>query len=282
MEGARMHASVLGPLLLERGTRVVTPTAPKPRKIISLLLLNANQVVPIASLCEELWGEQQPPSALTTLQTYILQLRRLISGASREVPSKHAREILATEAGGYVFRLQPGHLDLHAYKQLVAQGRRALAGGCWPAAAETLTSACALWRGPALADVEAGSVLQPQIWGLNESHLATVEQRIEASLHRGRHLDVLGDLSVLVAQHRYHENLHAQLMLALHRSGRRQDALEIFHLLRSRLVADLGMEPSHPLQVLQRAILCDDPTLRMPPDGDSAGLHHLGLVGDTS
>jgi DNA-binding SARP family transcriptional activator len=259
-----MQVSILGPLALQRGSASITPSAPKPRQILALLLLNANHVTPVASLCKELWDDEPPPSAQTTLQTYILQLRRLIGGTRDDPSLRPARDILATEAGGYVFRIQHGQLDLHEYNQLAAAGRRALAERCWSTAADLFTSALALWRGPALVDVQAGSVLRPQVMGLDESHLTTIEQYVEANLQLGRHLEVLSDLTALVAEHRFHENLHAQLMLALHRCGRRQDALAIFHRLRATLVGELGLEPSRPLHFLQRAILSDDPMLRVP------------------
>jgi SARP family transcriptional regulator, regulator of embCAB operon len=266
-----MQVSVLGPLRFQACGKSVTPSAPKPRKVLALLLLNANQVVPVESLFAELWDDGPPPSAHTTLQTYILQLRRLISGASGESSHKSARQILGTEAGGYVFRIEPRQLDLHVYNELAAEGRRALSGRCWQTADRSLSEALALWRGPALVDVPAGRVLRPQILGLDESHLTTMEQHIDAKLHLGRHLELLSHLTELVTEYRFHENLHARLMLALHLSGRRQDALAAFQRLRYALVNELGLEPSQPLHALQRAILADDPALRMSWSGSGQG-----------
>jgi DNA-binding SARP family transcriptional activator len=258
-----VRASVLGPLLLQRGSEDFTPSAPKLRKVLALLLLNADTVVPAASLIRELWHDRPPSSAQTTLQTYVLQLRRLIGGNhGKDTSRKPGRDVLTTEVGGYRLRMQPGELDVQEYKLLVSDGRRAFAESRWQTAAEVLARAQALWRGPALVDVEAGQLLRPLIVGLDESYVTTIEQSIEANLRLGRHLEILSDLTALVAEHRFHENLHGLLMLALHRCGRRNDALMVFHRLRTRLVAELGFEPSKPLHLLQGAILSDDPALR--------------------
>lgn len=76
-----MDIDVLGELAVRENGVSVTPTAPKPRQVLALLALHADRVVPVASLTEELWGQRPPRSARTTLQTYVLQLRELISAA---------------------------------------------------------------------------------------------------------------------------------------------------------------------------------------------------------
>lgn len=267
-----MRVSVLGQLSLQRDEVTLTPTAPKLRRVLALLLLQANQVVPVSGFFRELWEDDPPPSALTTLQTYILHLRRLIDSLPRDPLGRTARDILVTRPGGYMFRVRPGELDLHIYNKLTAQGRNALADGDCSTAADAFSAALALWHGPALVDVQVGRLLELEAIRLEQSRLSTVEQHIEASLRLGRHLDVLSDLSALATEHRLNENLHAQLMLALHRSGRRQDALRVFHRLRSRLIEELGLEPSQRLHRVQAAILADDPSLDVPHAGTRAQL----------
>src|SRR5690606_38738320 len=66
---------VLGALAVRENGVSITPTAPKPRQVLALLALNADRVVPVTDLIEELWGDSPPRSARTTLQTYVLQLR---------------------------------------------------------------------------------------------------------------------------------------------------------------------------------------------------------------
>jgi DNA-binding SARP family transcriptional activator len=259
---------VLGPLLVSQGDASLVPTAAKPRSVLALFLLNLDQTVPVAALIKELWGTAPPGSALTTLQTYIVQLRKLFGAGLGMRTSQVAKTVLITTPGGYLLRSVSDASDLHWYEHLSAAGRRALAAGDDAAAADLLTRAQQLWRGPALADVRAGHLLKPQVKRLEESRLATVEQAIEARLRLGRHHEVLSELTAVTDEHRLHENLHAQFMVALHRSGRRQEALRVFQELRGRLREDLGLEPSKRLRLVQQAILADDPALDVAPRDD--------------
>jgi SARP family transcriptional regulator, regulator of embCAB operon len=268
LDPVTMEIRVLGPLLLTCGDTSVAPTAPKPRSALALLLLRADQTVPVSDFVQDLWGDQPPPSVLTTLQTYILNLRKLLGRAMAIAVSQVADTVLLTRPGGYQFAGAPGHFDLDEYERLAAAGRQALAAGRNREAADLLALAQGLWRGPALADVRAGRLLEPEIRRLEESRLATVEQGIEARLRLGRHAEVLAELSALTARYPLHENLHAQFMVALHRSGRRHEALRVYQQVRATLRADLGLEPSRRLQTLQRAIICDDPGLEVVPRGD--------------
>jgi len=232
------------------------------------MLLHTNQTVPVRALIQELWGNGQPASALTTLQTYILHLRKLFSSALAVPIPQIAKTVLLTTPGGYLFRCMSDDVDVHVYERLAAAGRRALAAGENAVAAELLVQAQGLWRGPALADVRAGELLEPQVKRLEESRLTTAEQSIEARLRLGRHHELLSELSGMLVQYPLHENLHAQFMVALHRSGRRQEALRVFQRLRTTMREELGLEPSRRLHLLQQAILSDDPSLEVPPRRD--------------
>jgi DNA-binding SARP family transcriptional activator len=263
-----MEIGVLGPLSVSCGGSAATPTAPKPRSVLALLLLHANQTVPVTALTQELWGHEPPASAHTTLQTYILHLRKVFAAALGTIPATVAKTVLITAPSGYLFQVTPDEFDLCRYQRLAVAGRRALAGGDNATAAELLVQAQDQWRGPALSDVRTGALLQPQVKRLTESHLTTVELGIEARLRLGRHQELLPELSGMMAEHRLHENLHAQFMVALHRSGRRQEALRVFQQLRTTMTEELGLEPSKRLHLLQQAILADDPTLDVAPRTD--------------
>lgn len=248
-----MEINVLGPLTAhERGVSIV-PSAAKPRQLLALLALHADRVVTVPTLMEEIWGESIPRSAATTLQTYILQLRRRIA-ASLE-PGRHAKDVLVTRHGGYVLRVRPGRLDYEEFDRLVAAGRRALEAGDDRTASEQLGRALSLWRGPALVDVRVGSVLELEVLRMEESRMAALERRIEADLRLGRHGELIPELQVLAARHPLHENFCGQLMVALHRAGNSWRALEAYQRLRGTLVSELGLEPSPRLQRIQQAVL---------------------------
>jgi SARP family transcriptional regulator, regulator of embCAB operon len=263
-----MRIRVLGPLVLHCGGRPATPTAPKPRSVLAVLLLHANQTVPVTSLIQELWGARVPASAKTTLQTYVLHLRKLLAEAMDVPVPETARSVLLTAPSGYVFRSTGDDFDLTTFEELAAAGRRALAAGDNNAAADLLVRAVRQWRGPALAGLRPGPILQPHVKRLEEARLVTAEQSVEARLRLGRHHEVLAELTALMTEYRLNENLHAQLMVALHRSGRRQDALRVFQQLRTAMREELGLEPSKRLHAVQQAILVDDPSLHVAPRSD--------------
>lgn len=255
--GEIMKFGILDTFEVTDGSRICTPTAPKLRTVLALLLLRANQVVTTQALIEELWGYEPPRSALTTVQTYIYQLRKTLDGRKAE--------ILITKPLGYVLRVQPGELDLHRFEQLVEDGREALSNGDVEYASSAFRQALELWRRPALADITTGPLLEAHAAALDERRMNALEQRIEADLQLGRHRELIGELKSLIIAHQMHEWFHAALMLALHRSGRRAEALEVYQRLRRFLSEELGLEPSSDLQRLQRAVLTADPSLGLPP-----------------
>ncbi|AXI84670.1 AfsR/SARP family transcriptional regulator [Actinospica acidiphila] len=270
-----MDIGILGSLAVgERGVSI-TPTAPKPRQVLALLALHADQVVTVGTLTEELWGAAPPRSARPTLQTYILQLREHIACALRQgegggAGQRCAKDVLLTVPGGYLLKGGQGASDLRDFERLAGLGYRAMDAGDYAGAAARLSEALELWSGPALADVHAGVHLATEIRRLEESRLCALDQRIEADLRLGRHRELLAELTVLVSRYPTHESLCGQYMLALHRSGRRGEALNAYRQLRARLVRSLGLEPSAALAKLQRSILVSGPAGAPAPAGMSA------------
>src|SRR5215472_284477 len=126
----------------------------------------------------------------------------------------------------------------------------------------------ALWRGPPLADFAYEPFAQTTIGRLEELRLTTLENWIEAELAAGREREVVGELGALVAEHPLREGFRAQMMLALYRTGRQAEALEVYQRTRSLLVEELGVEPGPALQELHRAVLTHDLSLeRRAPQG---------------
>jgi SARP family transcriptional regulator, regulator of embCAB operon len=241
-------------------------TAPKPRKIIALLVMQANRVVPTAAMARELWGDNPPVSVQTTLQTYILQVRRMLSRALGLSAAEVARKVLVTKFGGYQLIVRHGNIDAHEFERLVVDGRQALADGNDEAAVHLLTEALELWCGTPLVDVRPGPLLDAEIRRLEENRLTALMQRVDARLRLGRHHELPGELASLVGQYSMNENLHAQYMLALYRCGRCPEALEVFRRLRDHMVGERGLEPSLRIQGLHRAMLAADPGLEHGPD----------------
>ncbi|MFD9324238.1 BTAD domain-containing putative transcriptional regulator [Streptomyces sp. NPDC060053] len=284
-----MNIKVLGALNAEINGKNIVPTAGKPRQILALLALRPGQVVPVPTLMEEIWDTDLPHSSLTTLQTYILQLRRMLTHALPATPhtgpdttgnttphtpdttvdgtpAPTAKDILATRYGGYLLQIPPDTVDAHRYEQLSAQGHKAFDNGHDLDAARLLDQALGLWQEQALVDVPHGPVLHIETMRLHQSRLVTQERRIDAELRLGHHSELTAELTHLTARHPQHEGLHSQAMLALYRSGRQAAALDTYRRLRQRLIDELGVEPSPQLQRMHQAILTVDPRLDIIAD----------------
>jgi predicted ATPase/DNA-binding SARP family transcriptional activator len=244
---------ILGPLAVWKDGDDVPIRAAKQRALLAVLLLRRNELVPTERLIDDLWGERPPATATKTVQVYVSQLRKTIGDG-----------LLETGPDGYVLRLEAGVVDLDAFEDLLARGRRLLGEGSAGDAATLLRHALDLWRGPALADFRYDAFARDEIGRLEELRLVALEQRLEADLALGRHAEAVPELEALIREHPLRENLRLLLMLALYRSGRQADALAAYRDARSVLLDELGLDPSESLQELETAILRHDPAL-LPP-----------------
>ncbi|MGW2373289.1 MULTISPECIES: AfsR/SARP family transcriptional regulator [Kitasatospora] len=264
---------VLGPMSARLGGTSIVPTANKPRQLLALMALNADRLLTVSTLMDEIWSDADAPrSALPTLHTYILQLRRLMTKALGPDATCAAKDILVTKPGGYLLSVSPDSVDVTAYQKLLTSARSAAARGDAVAAARAYDAALGLWRGPALVDVQPGAVLSPELARLEENRLGVVEERIDAWLRLGCHSQLLDELASLTRRHPLNENLHAQFMTALYRAGRQSRAMETFQSLRHRLVEALGIEPSRRVRTLYQAMLSADPELDVLPADDRTRL----------
>jgi len=243
-----LQFKVLGPLEVFEDGRSCTPTPPKVRRVLALLLLRANQVVPTDAVIEELWGEDPPLSAIGTAQTYIYQLRKTLDG-------QEDADWLRTRPPGYLMSISPSQLDAVAFETLSRQGRRLLESGRPDEAAQAFRRALDLWTGPCLANVGLGRLLQSHAVHLEEQRMRTLELRIQADAELGRHHELIGEMRSLVVSHPLNEWFHGQLIVALSRSGRRGEALQAYQNLREVLDTQLGLDPPQDMQVLQREVL---------------------------
>ena len=211
--------------------------------MLAMLLLEDGRLVSADRLVDELWGDQPPPTARSSLQVRIAGLRRALG-----------KQRIISEGRGYRIHLERGELDVERFQRLLHQG-----------GAGRLSEALALWRGPALADFLDQGWAQAAAGRLEELRLAAIERRIEADLDAGRHTTVVAELEGHVREHPLRESLRSQLMLALYRSGRQADALAAYRAARRALVEQCGIEPNLAMQRLERAILNQDPALDGAP-----------------
>jgi predicted ATPase/DNA-binding SARP family transcriptional activator len=246
-----MEFRILGSLDVRDDGGPVALGGAKPRGLLAMLLLNADEPVSAERLAVALWGEDAPAAAVKTIQVHVSRLRRALGDPG----------VLVTTPAGYRLHVRPGELDADRFEARSTEGRRALANGRPDRAARLLREALSEWRGPALADFAFDAFAQAEIGRLEEERLAALEARVEADLALGSHGELAGELQQLVVEHPLRERLHGQLMRSLYRCGRQADALQAYRQAREVLVDQLGIEPGAELRALERAILAQDPAL---------------------
>jgi DNA-binding SARP family transcriptional activator len=259
-----LRLGVLGPIEVNVDSHDATLPQAKLRLLLAVLAMRANKVVSNDTLIRELWGEQPPPTALRALRVYVSQLRKFF--AAWRVSPDHCQ--LVTQAPGYRLTLAGGVLDWHQFERCCEQAREAAANRRPEVAARRYREALALRRGPALADVRLESLaLESAALWLDEAWLGVLVRRIDVELQLGHHLEMIGELTALTAEHRLNEGLHSRLMIALYHSGRTGDALAVYRSIRELMIEELGTEPGAELQRVHQAVLCSDPTALAPLHG---------------
>jgi predicted ATPase/DNA-binding SARP family transcriptional activator len=249
-----MDFRVLGPVQVVADSGVVEITSGMQVALLACLLLADGRVVSRDKLIDALWDEEPPASAVNSVQVHVHRLRQRLGD-----------ERIETQGLGYRLHLKPGELDLERFELLAARGAAELTGGEAEAAAATFREALGLWRGPAYQDVCYEEFAQAEVARLEELRLAVLEDRIEADLALGRHRELVPELEALVSEQGGRERLWGALMLALYRSDRQAEAIELFGRAREAMLEELGIEPGPVLQELQQSILRQDAALTVEP-----------------
>ncbi len=239
---------MLGPLEVRAGSgEIVEVGGARLRALLILLALEPGRVVTTSRLVDALWEEQVPAGATNALQALVSRLRRAVPGI-----------VVAPHPAGYRLDLDPDAIDVRQFERLAARGRAELHNDP-AAAASTLRTALALWRGPAFADVAGAAFAREPIARLDGLRLAAIQDRIEAELRLGQAASLVAELEALIVAYPLHEPLVGQLMRALAASGRRGAALAAYEQARERLADQLGTDPSAELAEVHTALLRADP-----------------------
>lgn len=269
-----MEFRVLGRLAAERDGVEIDLGAFRQRALLGLLLTAPNEVWSTDQIIDGLWGDEAAGDKQNALWVYVSGLRKALEP---DRPKRTDGTVILTRAPGYIAEVDPDSLDSVRFERLVAEGR-ALVDTDPPAASIVLSEALALWRGRAFEDFTYEAFAQTEIARLEELRLEAVSARIDADLASGRSRELVSELESLVRQHPLREELTGQLMLALYRSGRQAEALRSYSSLRSRLVDELGVDPSAPLRRLNDRMVSGDETLEVPRVASPTSFSSTGSV----
>ena len=171
-----MEFRILGPLEVwgEAGPLKLPPG--RPRALLALLLLHANETLSTDRIADTLWPEHPPPTAAKIVQGYVRALRQALG-----------RERILTAGGGY--ELVVGEECLDAWK--VESARRRARTQQPAEAVLTLREALAEFRGEPLQELGDSGEARGEFVRLEELRLACIEDVVEMELAAGRHADVV-------------------------------------------------------------------------------------------
>lgn len=245
-----MRFQLLGPVEALHGGHPISLGSPKQRCVLTALLLTPGKPLSTDQLIQCVWGDTPPPSARSTLNSYVARLR----GALRQQDS--AVEVVR-RAGGYVLTVPADDVDLHRFRSLTAKARET---GSSVEAEQILEEALGLWQGDPLSGI-AGEWAEATRARLLQERLEAILDRVDHQLCAGDAGGLTAELRELTVEHPWDERLAAQLMTALFRCGRQAEALEHYETFRRSLAQEFGVDPGAALRRLHQAILCEDPEL---------------------
>ena len=259
-----LRINVLGPLEVRSEGRVVALAGMKQRVLLSSLALSSRTAVPIGVLIDMLWGEAPPASARAKVHGHVSEIRKALGGTHDG--RRPGGWPIVTRQSGYQLS---GDIDLDSweFETSARRARQALRLDQYAQGAGLFAHALAMWRGPALADVESDAI-QAAAKPLNEERMLVIEGKAEADLQLGWYDEVVADLGPVVAANPLRERLRAELMLALYRRGSRNEALAAYHDAHQAMTHQLGLPPGPQLRRLQQFVYRDDPELWTQSPGD--------------
>ncbi|WP_238006650.1 BTAD domain-containing putative transcriptional regulator [Dactylosporangium sp. AC04546] len=262
---------VLGPLEVSLGERPVDLGGLRPRMLLALLLSTGGQEVAFHRIVEVLWGAEPPATALGTVHSHLARLRRALEP---DRPPRSPSRVLVRVGAGYAVRPGAGRLDADRFSELATEGQDLVAAGRYRPGREALAAALAEWRGGAYADFPDASFALVAARRLEEQRVQARIDRMAAEVGLGRHEAAVAELSGLAREHPGRERLWQLLAVALYRSGRQVDALDVLREARATLAGRFGVDPGPALHALEASILRHEPVAL---DGAAPAVVAVGL-----
>lgn len=228
------------------------------RALLATLLLEPNRPLSTDRLARFVYSDAPPA-------TYRAQIQMCVSALRRMLIANDSAARIATGPFGYVLEVPDSEIDALCFGDLC---RKARDQGDPRVAVGLYRKALAQWRGQALDGLES-RLVRAAAASLTEQRITATESCLELELKLGRHQHLVSELFGLADEHPYRERLRALLMLALYRSGRQAEALQVYRSVRQKMIMEFGIEPDERLKQLEHAILTSDRTLL--PASRSAG-----------
>lgn len=268
----RMQIGVLGPAVATVNGIEQDLGAAKQRALLAVLALHLRESVSTSTIVEALWGERPPASDTVTLQGYVYALRKVLE--PHRAPRQPA-QILVTTHAGYALQLPDDALDagrLEAAVRLASTLVLTVSDRPWhvdpatPAAEleearNALDITLATWRGEPYAELAGFTDAQAERVRLADLRVTAQELRAGLALALGEDVDAAALLESVTSQQPHRERPWVLRAVALVRTGRQVEALEVIRVLRDHLRDELGIDPGQNVRDLETAILQQDESL---------------------
>lgn len=249
-----MNFKILGPPEMSGSGAREIKLSPQLWCVVASLLLAEGMPVPSASLARHLWGWDTSPTSEGSVRTYVTRANTLLARGGLRISRR---------AGGYELPVDPQAVDLRRFRSLRRQAESVAESGDPVHAVALLEQADELWRGPALMGL-SGEWASATGRALDEERREAVKRRLSIELDLGRQASILGELRVLSELDPFDEEIARALMIALYRSGRQKDAIEVGRDISER-IAKAGLNPSAQLREMHTRILRGDASLGFTP-----------------
>jgi basic membrane lipoprotein Med (substrate-binding protein (PBP1-ABC) superfamily)/DNA-binding SARP family transcriptional activator len=265
-----MRFRLLGALEVETEEGPIDLGPHKQRCVFAILLLHANEIVPVDRLVDLIWGEDPPRTAEHSVHIYVSALRKVLSDGPRA-------DLIETRPPGYVIHVASEDVDFLAFEDMVEEGLAAVRAGDQDRGRISLEKALDLWRGEPLADFSYDEFAQRHIRAIREVRCDALEALSEIRLNEDDPESARRLAREALEADPLRENPRRLLMVCLYRMGRQADALRLYSEYRLLLAEELGIEPSEILRDLEERILIQDPSLRSGMRTSRGGNPYRGL-----
>ncbi|MDY7100293.1 MAG: BTAD domain-containing putative transcriptional regulator [Actinomycetota bacterium] len=233
----------LGPLAVDGEAIGGIVASPPQRLLLAALTVAHPGPVSTARLLETLWpGEDVEPRRLWT---HVFRLRRALATRNE------GADVIVRNGDAYALTGDV-IVDSRRFDELVDAADE---GRSPPEVMSLLNDAIGLWRGDAYEDVDIERLAPGVAVRLAERRVHALVERARAVMEVRGPDQVVADLDALAAIRPYDESVAELLANALHRAGRRVDALRALRAFTGRLADDTGLEPGPGLRALEATVL---------------------------
>jgi len=271
--------SLLGPVRAWRRPAELDLGPSRQRAILALLLVRANQLVPVEDMVELLWGQHPPGSAVNTIHKYIGAIRRLLEPG---LEARASGRWLTRHGGAYRLAADESMSDLIAFRRMVKDAGRAVAEGRPADALDLLLEALALRQGACGEDLDLRGHNRDYFTAVDQECIAALARAADAALASAQASRILPLLRQAAFSEPLNESLQAHLMLVLAATGQQALALSHYQVVREQLSDELGVDPGAEMRAAQSKVLRQefpaaavreraDPAATPGPTGPSPG-----------